>query len=115
MMKKTLLLLTPLLLLTGCSSSQTWGWYVIDPHAGYGLDQCEIPDFGHGRDDPDLSDRGRSVDCDRLLVALPGLSEKRGWRLVNRVYVEFIRAIPLLPMLFWVFYGLPIVCSSRWA
>ncbi|MYH60186.1 MAG: amino acid ABC transporter permease, partial [Boseongicola sp. SB0675_bin_26] len=40
------------------------------------------------------------------------LSEKRGWRLVNRVYVEFIRSIPLLPMLFWVFYGMPIVFRS---
>ncbi len=47
-----------------------------------------------------------------LLVALPGLSSRWGIRLINRVYVEFIRSIPLLPMLFWVFYGLPIVFRS---
>jgi polar amino acid transport system permease protein len=29
-----------------------------------------------------------------------------------RIYIEFIRAIPLLPMLFWVFYGLPVVLKS---
>ena len=33
-------------------------------------------------------------------------------RSLNRIYVEFVRAIPLLPMLFWVFYGLPVVFKS---
>ena len=47
-----------------------------------------------------------------LIVALPGQSRRRGWRLINRIYVEFIRSIPLLPMLFWVFYGLPIIFKS---
>ena len=30
----------------------------------------------------------------------------------SRIYIEFIRAIPLLPMLFWVFYGLPVILKS---
>ena len=47
-----------------------------------------------------------------LIVALPALSERRWLRILNRIYVEFVRAIPLLPMLFWVFYGLPIVFKS---
>ena len=47
-----------------------------------------------------------------LMVALPGLSERRWLRVLNRIYVEFVRAIPLLPMLFWVFYGLPIIFQS---
>ena len=47
-----------------------------------------------------------------LVVALPGMSENRWVRLPSRVYVEFVRAIPLLPMLFWVFYGLPVVLKS---
>ena len=34
------------------------------------------------------------------------------FRTISRVYVEFVRAIPLLPMLFWVFYGLPVVLKS---
>ena len=50
--------------------------------------------------------------CLGLLVALPGLSSRWGLRLLNRVYVEFVRSIPLLPMLFWVFYGLPVVFKS---
>ena len=32
--------------------------------------------------------------------------------LTSRIYVEFVRAIPLLPMLFRVFYGLPVVLKS---
>ena len=47
-----------------------------------------------------------------LIIALPGQSSKKGWRIVNRIYVELIRSIPLLPMLFWVFYGLPIIFRS---
>ena len=44
-----------------------------------------------------------------LLVALPGLSSNRAWRGVNRVYVEVVRAVPILVLILWVYYGLPIV------
>jgi glutamine transport system permease protein len=42
-----------------------------------------------------------------LLVALPGLSKKRGWRIFNRTYVEIVRAVPILVLILWVYYGLP--------
>ncbi|MCX8954189.1 amino acid ABC transporter permease [Ruegeria sp. NA] len=108
---KKLLLIVPLLL-AGCSSSQTWGWYVIDPTTASGWINVKFLISGMGATiQISLIAAVLSIVIG-LLVALPGLSEKRGWRLVNRVYVEFIRAIPLLPMLFWVFYGLPIVFKS---
>ncbi len=44
-----------------------------------------------------------------LLVALPGLSKNPLWRGVNRVYVEVVRAVPILVLILWVYYGLPIV------
>ena len=110
-MKKALLLI-PLLMLAGCSSSQTWGWYVIDPRTDSGWTNVKFLISGMGATILiSLIAAALSIVIG-LLVALPGLSEKRGWRLLNRVYVEFIRAIPLLPMLFWVFYGLPIVFQS---
>ncbi|WP_170574118.1 amino acid ABC transporter permease [Ruegeria atlantica] len=110
-MKKILLFL-PLLLLTGCSSSQTWGWYVIDPTTPSGWTNVKFLISGMGATiQISLIAAVLSIGIG-LLVALPGLSEKRGWRLINRVYVEFVRSIPLLPMLFWVFYGLPIVFQS---
>ncbi len=109
---KKLLLFVPLFLLAGCSSSQTWGWYVIDPTTQSGWTNVKFLISGMGATiQISLIAAVMSIVIG-LLVALPGLSERRGWRLVNRVYVEFIRAIPLLPMLFWVFYGLPIVFQS---
>jgi glutamine transport system permease protein len=42
-----------------------------------------------------------------LLVALPGLSDKKGWRAFNRIYVEIVRAVPILVLILWVYYGLP--------
>jgi polar amino acid transport system permease protein len=54
-----------------------------------------------------------------LLVALPGLSSKKGWRTFNRVYVEVVRAVPILVLILWVYYGLPtltgLTLSVFWA
>jgi len=40
-------------------------------------------------------------------VALPALSSSPFWRGFNRVYVELMRAIPILVMILWVYYGMP--------
>jgi polar amino acid transport system permease protein len=42
-----------------------------------------------------------------LAVALPGMAASKGWRRFNRVYVEVVRAVPILVLLLWVYYGLP--------
>ena len=44
-----------------------------------------------------------------LLVALPGLSKNIFARGFNRVYVALVRAVPLLVLILWVYYGLPIM------
>ena len=110
--RKTLILLTVLLVLAGCSSSATWGWYVIDPRTPSGW--VNIRFLINGMWATILISVIAAVLSMTigLLVALPGLSSQWYIRLFNRVYVEFIRAIPLLPMLFWVFYGLPIIFKS---
>ncbi len=111
-MKRALLPLTVLVLVAGCSSSQNWGWYVIDPTTESGWTNVKFLVSGMGATiQISLIAAVLSIAIG-LIVALPSLSEKRGWRLVNRIYVEFIRSIPLLPMLFWVFYGMPIVFRS---
>ena len=110
---KKLLLIVPLLLLAGCSSSQTWGWYVIDPTTQSGWTNVKFLISGMWATiQISLIAAVLSIVLG-LMVALPGLSEKRGWRWVNRIYVEFVRAIPLLPMLFWCFTACP-SCSSPW-
>jgi polar amino acid transport system permease protein len=108
-MKRFLVLTLPFLVLTGCSSSSTWGWYVINPMTDSGWINVKFLISGMG-DTILISVIAAVISIVLgLIVALPGLAKSRWWRMVNRVYVELIRSIPLLPMLFWVFYGLPII------
>ena len=108
-MNKWIILSLSFVLLAGCSSSATWGWYVINPTTESGWINVRFLISGMG-DTIAISLIAAIVSIIvGLLVALPGLSSNRWWRLLNRVYVEFVRSIPLLPMLFWVFYGLPII------
>ncbi|MEL6220203.1 MAG: amino acid ABC transporter permease [Pseudomonadota bacterium] len=46
-----------------------------------------------------------------LAIALPGLSANPWLRGINRVYVETVRAVPLLVLILWVYYGLPVVAD----
>ncbi len=111
-MKRLILPLTLLLLLSGCSASGNWGWYVIDPSTPGGWTNIKFLVSGMGATIL-ISVIAAAISIVLgLIVALPSQSSNRWLRLLNRVYVEFIRSIPLLPMLFWVFYGLPIVFKS---
>ena len=111
-MKKFILSLSLLLVLSGCTSSNVWGWYVIDPSTKSGWINIKFLISGMGNTILISVIAAVISIVLGLIVALPGQSSRRGIRLINRVYVEFIRSIPLLPMLFWVFYGLPIVFKS---
>nr|WP_325249699.1 amino acid ABC transporter permease [Amylibacter sp.] len=109
---KNLSALALLFLLTGCASSDLWGWYVIDPTTKSGWINIKFLVNGMGNTILiSLIAAGISIALG-LLVALPALSHRRWLRVINRIYVEFVRSIPLLPMLFWVFYGLPIIFKS---
>ncbi len=111
-MKKFIFPLALLTLLAGCSGNGTWGWYVIDPTTKSGWTNIQFLISGMWSTIL-ISVIAAAISIVLgLVVALPGQSAKRGWRIVNRIYVEFIRSIPLLPMLFWVFYGLPIIFKS---
>ncbi|MEW7009273.1 MULTISPECIES: amino acid ABC transporter permease [unclassified Lentilitoribacter] len=110
---KVILSFIAILSLTGCASnSGNWGWYVIDPTTPNGYTNIKFLLNGFG------STILLSVIAAILsmvigmVVALPGMSGNRWVRLPSRTYIEFVRAIPLLPMLFWVFYGLPVVLKS---
>jgi len=110
---KKYLLLGSLLFLAGCGASSTsWGWYVINPMTSQGWVNIRFLVNGMGATIL-ISVIAAAISIFvGLLVALPGLSERRWLRIFNRVYVELVRSIPLLPMLFWVFYGLPIIFKS---
>ena len=109
---RNLALLAAILGLAGCASSSTWGWYVINPATDTGWTNIRFLINGMGATILISVIAALLSMSLGLLVALPSLSSRWYIRAVNRVYVEFIRAIPLLPMLFWVFYGLPIIFKS---
>ena len=116
-MKRVLALVSVLLLLSGCSNN--WGWYVVDPTTTSGWNNLKFMASGA------YYTIGMSVTAIMmsvvvgLLVAMPGLSEKRGWRMFNRTYVEIVRSVPVLVLILWVYYGLPalsgITLSVFWA
>ncbi|WP_457646623.1 amino acid ABC transporter permease [Profundibacter sp.] len=109
---KTLILLTLTLFVAGCGPSNIWGWYVIDPRTPAGWINIKFLLGGFGSTILlSLIAAGLSMVLG-LIVALPGMSPRRWLRLPSRVYIELVRAVPLLPMLFWVFYGLPVVLKS---
>ena len=113
MKNRLIILLVIFLFCHGCSSSSgTWGWYVIDPSTKAGWTNIKFLIGGfYATIALSLIAAVLSIILG-LLVAIPGISDNKLLRAINRVYVEFIRAIPLLPMLFWVFYGLPVIFKS---
>ena len=116
-MKRFLLIVPMLLLLAGCSAN--WGWYVVDPTTVNGFNNLKFMLTGAYYTIA-LSVTAILISIVvGLLVALPGLSSKKGWRTFNRVYVEIVRAVPILVLILWVYYGLPtltgLTLSVFWA
>lgn len=116
-MTRLSILLAFTLLLSGCSGN--WGWYVVDPTTTGGLNNLRFMLTGAYYTIL-LSVTAISISIVLgLLVALPGLSGKRGWRAFNRTYVEVVRAVPVLVLILWVYYGLPtlsgLTLSVFWA
>ena len=83
----------------GCSgNSGNWGWYVIDPTTKSGLANIKFLVGGFGATIL-LSLIAALISIILgLIVALPSFSKNVFYSYLNRIYVEFIRAIPLLPM-----------------
>ena len=105
------------LLLTGCSGD--WGWYVVDPTSPAGQRNLMfLIDGLYYTIALSVTAILISVVVG-LLIALPGLARARPSRIINRVYVELVRAVPILVLILWVYYGLPqvadIAISMFWA
>ena len=97
------------LLLTGCSAE--WGWYVVNPTTPAGSANLKFLLSGLYYTIL-LSFTAILISIVvGLLIALPGLSSKRGLRRFNRTYVELVRAVPILVLILWVYYGLPQVAG----
>lgn len=104
-------LLWMVFLLAGCSSTgrrYTWAWYTVSPFASTGRDNLQFLLLGLW---PTISVSVLAFIFSLiigLLIGMLALMPQRLPRWINRIYVECIRAIPLLVLLLWVYYGLPI-------
>ena len=104
-----LLLFGACLPLSGCSSQ--WGWYVVNPATTSGMNNRQFLLSGLVNTVLlSLTAISFSIAAG-LLIALPGLSRRRPLRGINFCYVELVRAVPILVLILWVYYGLPQMAS----
>jgi len=109
MVMTRLLPLAALFFLGGCSGN--WGWYVVNPSTAAGQRNLMFLIDGLYYTIA-LSVTAILISIFLgLVVALPGLARQRPPRMVNRVYVELVRAVPILVLILWVYYGLPQVAD----
>ena len=105
---KNLFSLLLFILVTGCGS-QELGWFILSPNNVNGLTNLKFL----------LSGLTTTIYISvvsiiismilGMLVALPSLSKNKFLSYFNITYVEIVRAIPLLVLILWVYYGLPIM------
>lgn len=103
------------LALAGCASnsSYTWGWYVFNPTLPKGLSNIQFLLAGVGLTLMlSLTAIVISVVMG-IVLAVSLLSQYKALRWTARTYVEVFRAIPLLVLLLWVYYGLPVVSGLQ--
>ena len=99
------LILTPLFLLVACGDN--FGWHVVDPTLKGGRSNLDFMISGFWYTILlSLTSLAISIPMG-LAIGLCGLSSNRAISGFNRTYVEVIRAIPLLVLILWVYYGLP--------
>ena len=106
---KPIIILVSSLFLTGCSNSYQWGWYVISPTNKIGISNIEFL----------LSGLSFTILVSiiamifavliGLIVSIASATQNKVLNAVNIGYTEIIRAIPLLVMILWVYYGLPVL------
>ena len=97
------------LVLAGCAeTSYTWGWFAVSPTTELGrlnlafLIKGFIPTIA-------ISFVSLIISVAiGLVISFMGLSRFRILKGINRLWVEVFRSVPVLVMLLWTYYGLPI-------
>ena len=98
-----------LIILQGCSSNYNMGWDIINPSNVDGLTNLQFLISGFNTT---IYISVISIFFSMLIgliVALPSLATNKILSSFNIVYVEIVRAIPLLVLILWIYYGLPIM------
>ena len=98
-MKKIIIILFIFLLVTGCTTTYSWGWYVLNPKLENGYTNIIFLISGLYIT---LSISLLSIIISLiigLLISLIGFSKYKIFQLLNRFYIELFRSIPLLVLL----------------
>ena len=95
--------------LQGCNSNYEWGWYILSPDNVEGLTNLKFLISGITTTIYISIVSILLAMIIGLIIALPSLSQNRILSYFNIVYVEIVRAIPLLVLILWIYYGLPIM------
>ena len=93
--------------LSSCSGNYNFAWFAINPFHSQGSSNIE---FLIGGLLTTISVSFVSLILAAILgliVTLPNLSSRKSLRYLNITYVEIFRAIPVLVLLLWIYYGLP--------
>ena len=106
---KLILIISTASLLTSCGTgSYSWGWFAVSPATVVGRRNLSFLIKGLV---PTLTVSLISIAISvslGLILALFGLSKNKLLNHVHRIWVELFRSVPVLVMLLWVYYGLPI-------
>jgi len=105
---KNLLFLLLILTLTSCTS-QELGWFILSPNNVEGLTNLKFLLSGLTTT---IYISVISIIISAILgfiVAIPSLAKSKFLTYINIGYVEIVRAIPLLVLILWIYYGLPIM------
>ena len=100
-----LLLMLPL---SSCGG-QELGWFILSPNNVEGLTNLKFLVSGMG---VTIYISVISIIISMILgfiVAIPSLAKNKFLTYINIGYVEIVRAIPLLVLILWIYYGLPIM------
>ena len=105
---RNLLFLLLTLPLSSCSG-QELGWFILSPNNVEGLTNLKFLLSGMG---VTIYISVISIIISMIvgfIVAIPSLAKNRFLTYINIGYVEIVRAIPLLVLILWIYYGLPIM------
>jgi His/Glu/Gln/Arg/opine family amino acid ABC transporter permease subunit len=97
----------------GTGQGYTFAWYILSPWDARGQSNLRFLLWGFWAT-VSISTLAIVISMTvGLLIALMGISKHRWVFFLSRIYVEVFRSIPLLVMILWVYYGLPILTGVQ--
>ena len=105
---RNLFLLLLVIPLSSCSGKEL-GWFILSPNNIEGLTNIKFLISGFTTT---IYISVISILISMVLgfvVAIPSLAKNKFLTYINIGYVEIVRAIPLLVLILWIYYGLPIM------